>query len=91
MSKQQAFTGPAFVDEPQAEIDETVGLLREKKLEHKRLADQIAAHQLRLVKLMMDRKLATYEFIRDHSRYRIVLDLPQPTAHVKFLGVDDDA
>ncbi|MBA3841195.1 MAG: hypothetical protein H0X39_00990 [Actinobacteria bacterium] len=91
MSKQLHMQGPAFVDEPQREIDDVVERMRDRAPAVKRLTDEQKADQILLAKLMMDRHLARYEFLSSSkSRFRIVLDLPEPVAHVKFLGVDDD-
>ena len=92
MSKQLPFQGPAFVDEPQRDIEDAVERTRDRASVIKRLSDEQRGDQVFIAKVMMDRRLARHEFISStsKSRYRIVLDLPEPVAHVKFLGVDDE-
>lgn len=91
MSKQQAFQAPGLVDDVHEEINDAVEELQRARGDQKRANERVARAQSTLTQRCLSLKVARYGGkLANHMRFKIDLGLPDPVAHVKFLGVDDD-
>lgn len=79
-----------FVDEPRREIDDIVEELRAASGDRRRATEREKRAFASLTHHCLSAKVARYESVIGGERFRIDLDLPEPTAKVKWLGADDD-
>lgn len=90
MSKQLKM--PGLVEDVHREIDEAVEELLIAKNDHKRTSERVALASAVLTQRCLDGEVARYggRTPTGRERFKLDLNLPAPTATVKFLGVDDE-